>query len=134
MLWSYPHRRPCRTPVNCQLNYSAISSVSLTEINWAGCPNSLLIITPWCGPCRQHPISPVACIPTVAGTCLSSSSYTVVEAFLLHWCKAMAAVLLFALRSLPSNESTGHNILLKAVQPCMILKTISEDNTLQSLL
>jgi hypothetical protein len=66
------HNRPCRTLINCQLNYSAISSQpplqSLAPI--------MSFLTARRGSRRQHPVSNsksiVACIFVPAGTSLPS--------------------------------------------------------------
>jgi hypothetical protein len=75
------HSCPCRTLVNCQLNYSAISSQpplqSSTELSTLNCQLTTQLvnlnvfkITPWSGPHRKHHSSIVVCMFVSAVICL----------------------------------------------------------------
>jgi hypothetical protein len=60
---------------SCQLSTELqcyLFSASLAELNWPVAP-VLFFITPWQGPHRQHPLSPVTWVANAAGMCLPNS-------------------------------------------------------------
>jgi hypothetical protein len=72
MLRSSCHSCPCRTLVNCQLNYSVVSSQPPLQSSIGLVDLIPFVIPRRRGPCRQHPISSIACVTVAAGTCLLS--------------------------------------------------------------
>jgi hypothetical protein len=63
---------PVQILLNCELNYSAISSQPPLQSSTELVALILFFITPRRGPHRQHPVSPVAYVTVAAGTCLLS--------------------------------------------------------------